>query len=327
MKLFLVALFSSIVLSAKGCDTHFDACEDIADIAQITCESGGCSVVNGSGADDDSLGYLVAGLKTIDADMCREKCKEQAAIEDQPAQCKFFLFHKGHNDVVTCSLQTGCGDGDQYCAKPDCFSGELGCDDEGNAIKECTLSKETTWDAAKFHIICTSVHDGDVNIYNAATTTIPPYTVCSTVRMCDTWADIEVVEGSTLGPYYRKLAVMCDGTTGQWVAREDTGSKTESEAMIAETNKIAEPVCPNRCEALTLTKYAGQSWADLICDMPLGEGNTLADTEDDGPNSCILLCDNHLRMSIECGFTGNGEKHWHDIHGEVLTDDTIICPP
>merc|ERR1711892_397523 len=114
---------------------------------------------------------------------------------------------------------------------------------------------------------------------------------------------------------------MCDGTSGAWVAREYTGDSTLSGEMIAETNKIAEPVCPNRCEDLKLSSYANQPWADLICDLPLKDGTTLADSEEDGTNSCILLCDNHMHMSIDCGFTGNGEKHWHDIHGVVLTED------
>ena len=96
--------------------------------------------------------------------------------------------------------------------------------------------------------------------------------------------------------------------------------------MVAEEGKIAEPECPVRCDDLPLTKYSEQAWADLICQSPLTD-DTLVDTEEDGASSCILLCDNHLHLTIDCGFTGLGEKHWHDSHGSVLTDDTIVCPP
>ena len=127
-------------------------------------------------------------------------------------------------------------------------------------------------------------------------------------------------------PYYRKLAVMCDPSTGTWIAREDTGSAEESAKMVEEQGKIAEPECAVRCDPLQLTKYAEQDWADLICQSPLTDGS-LVDTEEDGPNSCILLCDNHLHLTIDCGFTGMGEKHWHDSHGTVLEDKDIVCPP
>jgi hypothetical protein len=90
--------------------------------------------------------------------------------------------------------------------------------------------------------------------------------------------------------------------------------------MVEGGTTIDEPACPTICKPLPLTKYAEQDWADLICDSPLSVGNILEDG-----NSCILLCDNHLKMSIDCGFTGMGEKHWHDGHGALLDDEKIIC--
>jgi len=324
MKLLVLALLSDIGLAAGACDPHFDACDDIHDITTIVCQSGTCTLE----PENEALNGLIENLTTIDVDVCRKKCKEQKdgvdnGAEDPQKKCKFFRFEKGHTDILRCSLQTECGDGDQYCGKPDCVSGQLGCDDEGNEIKDCQFTKETSWDPAKFHVICTDVHYGDVNIYEADTVgnPIPGGTVCSTVRMCSAWNEIEA-ETDT---YYRKLAVTCDEGTGQWMARDDTGSKAESGNMVADQGKINEPDCPVRCEELALTKYAEQPWADLICDFPLSDGK-LVDTEEDGTNSCILLCDNHLHLSIDCGFTGQGEKHWHDSHGTVLTDDTVLCP-
>merc|ERR1719481_325545 len=323
----LVAVFTSSILAAlatKECNPHFDACDKIGDITTILCSDDKCHLEE----ENQDLDYLVEGLTTLDADTCRMKCKEQKdEVDDNAAnateKCQFFRFEMGHSLDTRCSLQTECGEGDQYCGKPYCVSGELGCDDEGNEIQDCSLTSPTEWNSNKFHVICTDVHYGDVNIYSQDTAgnPIPGGTVCSTVRMCSAWDS--QTEDET---YYRKLAVMCNGKTGEWVARDDTGSKEESGKMVEEQGKIAEPECPVRCEELELTKYAEQSWADLICDFPLTDGNKLVDTEEDGTNSCILLCDNHLQMSIDCGFIGEGEKHWHDIHGTELKDETIICP-
>merc|ERR1711936_1383340 len=110
---------------------------------------------------------IVEGLTKLDPDVCRMKCKEHKDEvndnSDEP-KCQFFRFEKGHSAEQRCSLQTVCGDGDQYCGKPECVTGELGCDDEGNEIKDCSLLEATPWDSDKFHVICTDVHLGDVKI-------------------------------------------------------------------------------------------------------------------------------------------------------------------
>ena len=91
--------------------------------------------------------------------------------------------------------------------------------------------------------------------------------------------------------------------------------------MISVPGTMVEQECDSigdPCPDLTLT-HTGQSGFSLICDNQL-EGNTLKD-----PNSCILLCDNHWTMAIECGLSEEGDKTWLDDWGEVVTDQDIKC--
>ena len=51
---------------------------------------------------------------------------------------------------------------------------------------------------------------------------------CSLLR-CKAWNDA----ASVASHFYRKLAVRCDGSTGEWKAEEDTGSESMSLEMIS----------------------------------------------------------------------------------------------
>eukprot|EP00091_Calanus_sinicus_P018347 TRINITY_DN4153_c0_g1_i2.p1 TRINITY_DN4153_c0_g1~~TRINITY_DN4153_c0_g1_i2.p1 ORF type:complete len:328 (-),score=42.30 TRINITY_DN4153_c0_g1_i2:33-1016(-) len=327
MKLLSLCTFLSCVFSMRSelCDTNWKSCSNVADIATITCDTAtrsDCDVVNGSltTSDDESvLGLVVPPFTTIDPETCRKKCQEQAdSAPDQ--KCEFFRWFKDHaTKETTCSLQTTC-EHDQWCDSFDCATGQLpDCDEDGNRIFPCPLASPTVWDNSKFHVICTDPLLGDVNVYDSMTTSVPGNTVCSTIRMCAAWNETGV-EASE--PFYRKLAIKCNGAVGSesgtWEALPLTGSAALSAAMIAD-NTIIEQECASTCDDLTITIPPNQYWADLICDNPLEE-NKLKDG-----NSCILLCDNHLKMSIDCRFTREGEKQWQDGEGTELTAATIKC--
>eukprot|EP00091_Calanus_sinicus_P017074 TRINITY_DN36855_c0_g1_i1.p3 TRINITY_DN36855_c0_g1~~TRINITY_DN36855_c0_g1_i1.p3 ORF type:complete len:104 (-),score=34.08 TRINITY_DN36855_c0_g1_i1:32-343(-) len=100
---------------------------------------------------------------------------------------------------------------------------------------------------------------------------------------------------------------------------EKTGSSELSAGMIGEDGTIIEPECTSACQPLLLTEYAKDDWADLICDEPLPEDDTLRP-----PNSCILLCDNHLKMSIDCVLTGEGEREWQKGDGTPIEEDEDV---
>jgi len=133
---------------------------------------------------------------------------------------------------------------------------------------------------------------------------------------CAAWNE---TDGTADATYYRKLAVFCDGTDGTWKAENNTGKADLTEAMIAESNKITEQPCGATCDPIILDAYQDQWWADLICQNPM-EDKTLRE-----PNSCVLLCDNHLKMTIDCEYDAEGEKEWRNADGEVLTGQDIKC--
>ena len=89
--------------------------------------------------------------------------------------------------------------------------------------------------------------------------------------------------------------------------------------MIENQGRITEQDCDAKCPNLTLSTYLTQYWADLVCDNPLVE-HTLVE-----PNSCILLCDNHLKTTIDCEYDDQGIKAWRDQDGGEIEDESDIA--
>jgi len=319
MKLFAVFIFSSCVLSIKAdgkCKSNLDACSDIANIATITCDGTSCS--------DWPAEIEHPEITEINAKLCRNLCQEHADSAD--TKCEFYRWESNHLGTTTCSFQTECGEGDiptPWCDVMNCITGQIGCtEEEVDVSTDCTLSAPVAWNHGFFHLTCintNSVGETDLNIYDPDITTTPLHhgIKCSTARQCAAWG-----ETASVSEYYRKLAITCDGTDGTWKSMEVTGSNDESGKMVGDGgDTIVEPECSTICEDLTLT-HINQEGADLICDTPLVEEEgefTLSDG-----NSCILLCDNHLRMEITCEFTEEGDKIWED-DGTEVNDDYVKC--
>jgi len=327
-----VLLFCSLALLPQvltiKCDEHCEACGDVADIGRISCDGTACTIQsNLTGQEDTDLQYLLDNNpienKILTPDICRDKCQEQSDHEGD-INCEFFHLQEAiGNDPkkATCSLQTTCplSVSCDEVAK-NCVSGQLGCTEDCKEIKPCSL-KKVAWNHGYFHVIC---HDkaGEINIYLEDRNDIPHNTVCQTVRRCSTWAD-EDAEGQEHNEFYRKLAVYCDGTTGDdkgtWAVKPNTGSQVQSEAMITdEEGTITEQECSAQCEDITID-LSSQWWADIICENPL-VNNVLKD-----PNSCILLCDNHLEKTIDCEFDIDGNKAWRNAEGQELKKEDITC--
>jgi hypothetical protein len=103
MKVLFLSVLSSIVLLVQGqgpaCDQYCDACNEVADIAKITCDParGDCTIVKGENSNEDNMDDLLAGITTIDAVVCKQKCIEQVGREAAAApenQCKFYLWEE-----------------------------------------------------------------------------------------------------------------------------------------------------------------------------------------------------------------------------------------
>jgi len=330
------------------CDPNLNACRDDSPILTIDCDGAKCEGLP-AGSDD---------LTTITPEVCREKCEENAASKED-GKCEFYRWEQGHMEAQTnCSLLEACEGPDPYCDGAQCISGQIGCTEQGQRITPCKLSAKTEWNKDLFHVICTDPRQGglgDVNIYDDAITgiDIPDGTVCSTIRKCAAWNETDSATPDTTAipptsptptstvttenpddpymlnnpdTYIHKLAITCnglDGAAGQgsWEAMEITGNHDLSAGMIGSDGTIVEPECTSACQPLLLTEYAKDDWADLICDTPLPDDDKLVE-----PNSCILLCDNHLKMSIDCVLTEEGEKEWQNGDGQpILADADVKC--
>jgi len=345
-----VLLLSSFVLAiyGLGCEDNCDTCTDEHDIATISCDVAktGCSIANSAGYNNETETEKVDNLlgepkiETITADECRQKCQYQAETDGTPNApdsakfCNFFRWEMGHEATAmkaakptTCSLQTTCPVSSDHCRTNFCVSGQLGCSDNCEDLTPCTLSTPTVWTHDKFHVICTDPNDvdGDVNIYSEEDIKeIANGTICNTIRKCSEWVEDVDTPTPEDSAYYLKLAVEC--VNGKWATRDDAGSQAGSEAMIGDGTKIEEQECPAKCLELDLENadFSNQWWADLVCDHPL-EGTKLVE-----PNSCILLCDNHLSKTIDCKYnedveTAQGDKIWQDSHGTKLEAEDIKC--
>merc|ERR1740124_1561984 len=86
----------------------------------------------------------------------------------------------------------------------------------------------------------------------------------------------------------------------------------KSLAMVVD-NKIVEPTCcltpdgdisgEDGCTCVPLDSST-DDWGDLICENTV-DGSTVTE-----PNSCILLCDNHLNKAFNCRLDYGGDKKW-----------------
>jgi len=359
MKLLYGTVISCFILAGvagKDCDQFIDKCSSIGDLGNIECtqdppEPQPTKTPTDPPAPTDHptekptekpptefhfAGETCTGfpdgltgteeIEVMDFSTCRKLCR-------QTPTCEFYKFDYDHTEgKAHCYLQSECnGEGVGDCLDPNyCRSGQVDCYEDGTEIKPCELTTSTEYHPGEFHIICTDEDLGDINPYfgeEKASLTVHGDTICETVRMCDAWND----QANVNDVYWRKAAIKCnggkdEGTPGEWIAMSNTGSKSASAEMIGTNEQLHEPKCGTRCEDLKLTKFSEQYWADLICDPPLETPYILKDIEG-RTDSCYLLCDNHLKMTIDCTFMGNGEKYWNNNHGTVLADDDVICDP
>eukprot|EP00091_Calanus_sinicus_P018349 TRINITY_DN4153_c0_g2_i2.p1 TRINITY_DN4153_c0_g2~~TRINITY_DN4153_c0_g2_i2.p1 ORF type:complete len:141 (-),score=16.90 TRINITY_DN4153_c0_g2_i2:21-443(-) len=123
MKLLSVCTFLSCVFSMRSelCNPDWKSCKNVSDIATITCDTATrapCTVESGSLTDDDDesiTGLVEPPFDTIDEQLCRKKCQEQAN-SDSEHKCEYFRWIQNHSETkkTTCSLQTTC-EHDPFC--------------------------------------------------------------------------------------------------------------------------------------------------------------------------------------------------------------------
>jgi len=316
-----LALTVSSLPLVQGQDcTEVSGCSDIHDVAKISCKTGELCEI-----DPPELDYLLdTDMKFIDALTCAKKCQKQNKneTEEDAKRCLFYRWGFEGHDVgqrtIYCSLQTNNGVIDSSCDGSSCRCGEVNCKPDGTPLptEACKISEATQYNKTKVHITCLTPAFEDFNIYDKEKVNkeIDVGTWCITTRRCADWNE-EADEA-----FYRKLGIICkeDGT---WKAMDNTGNQELSAAMYDNTKKIfVEPECEamqKGCASMMLT-HTDQRGLRLMCNKPIRD-NTLTD------HSCILTCDNHFMMGIDCKMSEDGEKVWLDNNGEVVTDDRVRC--
>merc|ERR1711915_1159421 len=284
--------------------------------------------------------YLLDAIKpdtTLDFNFCRKMCKIQARHGDAEA-CNYFRWETEKSNATTyCSLQTTCLSGEYNPTDPEgcqnnehCRSGQRNCYEDGTPISSCVVPNSIDYHPNEFHVVCEDDDLLDINLYGedyiGEDKPVPGDTICRTTRKCADWDDNKDDTSNN----WRHSVIKCDGgrdnsrTNGTWVTTVDSGNSNAKDEMVADDGTILEPKCPTKCADLTLSTYLTQYWADLICDPPIEADHTLKDNED-RTDSCILTCDFHFKMTVDCNFKADGVKEWTDNHGNTVIDTDIQC--
>ena len=146
------------------------------------------------------------------------------------------------------------------------------------------------------------------------------------LHRCSEWDSGNVDQSSD---YWRKLAVECT-RFGTWVRLAGADGSDEDYIDVLGNDDTAPPQEPN-CTPLPVEILKGvpdEDGADFLCDKELTEDGIHLQIV--APNTCVLLCDFHLSMNLDCRISDEGETKCYDEGEETPTEpDNIYCwvPP
>merc|ERR1719500_1425745 len=287
-------------------------------ICQLSCDRDSGVCTQADEAKCSQIGIDV-GTETY-PDMYPTRCKEICeASRDAGSEevCRFYKL-SDFGKTVVCSLMN-----DEQCTATGpcgshCVSGDVGCKDTPiPGPQDCPAAFEYT-DSA-FHFGC-----DHCNPYSDAT--CEEGNTCFTTERCSEWEAAGIEEGSQ---YWRKLAIECS-RFGTWVRLAGAGGSDEDYADIL--NGDAAPTEPN-CKPKPIEILPGvltEEGADFLCDNEPTWNEAGTHLEIVAPNTCVLLCDFHLSMSLECQFSDDGETECFDEGEDIPTSaENIYCwvPP
>jgi len=295
-------------------------CSPRDNICQISCEQGKakCKLLNKASC---TKAKVTEADLTDFAGFNNTKCLELCQLskdEDKPNHCRFWRYDPAAGDKV-CSLMH-----DDQCTVYEACTGHCRTGDEGCAGDEPAPSPNTpcaapiVFDPVSIHWAC--FNTGNNSPYDPATTSLPAGTSCLTVQRCVDWENGTTTEQD---PLWRKLHVTCDGTEGKWIATGTDGKEADYNEVLGEgTAAITEHECKGGDVTLEVPRSQLGEGADLLCDNPDTDGgDTYTIT---APNTCVLLCDLHLGMTIESRLDANGEVAFHRDGAEEVFDDVSL---
>jgi len=327
----LLSLIFSLLASTSAQSTTPDpcpfnpnavSCDDPVNgtICQLTCNriSGECAQADeekcGNIGVDDVANYSYDDI--FNTTLCFDICVQSRDGSSEEV-CRFYKL-SDFGKTVVCSLMN-----DEQCTETGpcgshCVSGDVGCKETPiPGPQDCPAAFEYT-DSA-FHFGC-----DHCNPYSDAT--CEEGNTCFTTERCSEWDAAGIEEGSQ---YWRKLAIECS-RFGTWERLAGAGGSDEDYADILDGD--AAPTEPN-CKPKPIEILPGvltEEGADFLCDNEPTWNEAGTHLEIVAPNTCVLLCDFHLSMSLECEITEKGETECYD-EGDPnpTTADNIYCwvPP
>merc|ERR1719427_1099411 len=240
-------------------------------------------------------------------DQCEQKCvdSKEAGSDGDINTCRFY---KADNQGVlhVCSLMNDKQCQDKGSCGSHCESGDVGC--PSSPYGPCKGGVE--YSGSPFNFACF-----DVDIYSAET--VPEGTKCWTTERCSGWE----AEGVANGTHdWRRLAITC-GNTGTWGRAENSGGSDEDYLAVLGADGAEAPVEPT-CEPESVLIHHAvfeEDGADFLCDTePTSDGGDPEYFQIVAPNTCILLCDFHLAMSLDCRITSQGTSTAGSLLPQIL---------
>ena len=148
---------------------------------------------------------------------------------------------------------------------------------------------------------------------------------------CSEWDSGSLDQNSD--EYWRKLAIECT-RFGNWarLTGADGADEDYDEVLNGSIESPEAPSEPN-CKPLPIEILPGvrdEEGADFLCDNDLELNEAGTHLEIVAPNTCVLLCDFHLSMSLDCRIDEAGETKCYDDGDDDPTDPSnIYCwtPP
>jgi len=327
-----ISVLSLFGLACGGCtENQFgtDGCEPDPFLCRITCnkeDQPACKL------EEFDPNIPVCGNITtpenyedFEANNCEIYCASSDAEEDETKRCRFWRFdhlQKGK----TCSLMS-----DSQCKVFDpcfghCQCGDMGCPDDTNPAppgKACAAP--IGFEKNHIHWTChnTGISTGEIpNPYSPSTTELPPATVCTSVSKCADWQE------ETSNPALeRKLQVSCDGTEGKWILDPDAGGENavyDEVILNGGSDPIGEPSCTGGGVLLEIpVANIEESGTQLVCDDPVTPADGMYKMGH--PNTCILLCDYQLGMTINSELDEEGEAFFKNQAGNITEGSVVTC--
>lgn len=302
-------------------------------ICQIVCSKTDGSCPSSSCAEQVGLGSdaVVDSYDTLTPTKCSELCeaskKSTTPEVDDSQRCRFWRYDSGTFSRTAeekhCTLLKSC-DTFEYCPEGTCQCGDVGCNgegEEGEPADEKTCEPKTEFHPSADFPKTTYIRWGCSPSNPYSDDPVTANTFCRTTHKCYKWS-----------PITDDLQVTCDGDTGKW--KPDGEVPAGMEDFYAQALGGADPnydgsvalkelECEPDPTKHFLTVNVEGTGGLLRCEVPDPSG-TPTDYTINAPNTCILLCDFHLGMTIEGALSKEGDYVFTKIEtGETITQEDV----